>query len=448
MLKNIDKFWVYLILFMNGWYFTLPVTDTAMPLLLTPVQVVHGVFLHEFLLLVYILFLIGVNNGRLTIGQSGVRSFALLIAGLGCLGVLSTGINLQPIKELAGACRYFLFALYFLLATVWGEKYGPHNVLQALLLGIASAGAINLFYTFKLAFVQLGGFPLLLGQNGPGGYLGLGVVLSAWLMLERRSTMNALVAIATCAIGVFAATISYSKLSMLMAAFGLIAWFGIFLSTLVSRRSRRISAVVLVVMVFTLFSKRELVGQYFDVVDVFITYKFKNLDQRSVGERSQYWYITNEIVARNPLFGVGYGGFYEATLKTETYRQQASAEEDPEAGAKGQSNPHNSLLYYAAANGLPGVLLALFLFIVCLRALWRGLTPNGVLGMLVWGALTAAYLIFAMTLPTLFNTSILYIPCAAAVVFSHRVRVANPWRQRSLRLPETRSHSITSGAIS
>jgi len=421
MRNNLERLWVFAILFINGWTFALPVTEETMPIWLTPVQLIHGIFIHELLLMAYLGFLVVKLDGYLPIRRHGASEIAFLIFGLALLGVLSNAINFQ-LLQLMGACRLFLLAIYFLLSIHWAKKYGPTFVLRTLLFGIASSGAINIYYAFKISPMELGGLPFLLGQNGPGGPLGISVVLSAWLMLVRKTLFDTTIALATGAIGVFGSSISYSKLSMLMAGFGLIAWVFVLCLTIVGRRSRRLTAMILAILLAIAFANQDLITRYLQGVDTFINYKFVSMDDRSIETRSQYFIITAEILLRHPLLGVGYGGFYDAATATEGYKSNRSTEEDAEAGQRGESNPHSSFLYYASANGLPGLLLTMLLFIMVLRAYWRTLSRNGMSGRVLWVCLAVSYFIFGMTLPTLFNTAILYVPAAVGISLRNHTR--------------------------
>lgn len=88
----------------------------------------------------------------------------------------------------------------------------------------------------------------------------------------------------------------------------------------------------------------------------------------------------------------------------------------------GKSNPHNSFLYYASANGLPGLFLTIVLFLSVLRAFWRSLSGHGVPGRVIWGCLAGAYFVYGMAVPSLFNTAILYVPTAVAVALTSQAR--------------------------
>ena len=162
----------------------------------------------------------------------------------------------------------------------------------------------------------------MLGQKGPGGSLGLMVIFSAWLMLERKGALSAVVAIVLAGLGVFCAIITYSKLAMLMAGFGLIAWSVVLCWGLAKRHSRKPIIVMLVVLLAFAFVYHVRIGQYVQGVNTFIFYKFHGITthNRSIESRSQYFFAVAEIMLRNPLLGVGYGGFYDAVMATERYK--------------------------------------------------------------------------------------------------------------------------------
>ncbi|MDD3986003.1 MAG: O-antigen ligase family protein [Methanobacterium sp.] len=427
MVQKIDKFLAFAILFINGWNWSLPVVLLeAMPIWFTPIQVVHGLFLYELLFLIYLVFLLVIRGGRVTIGKHDGSSIVFcIIIGLGCFGIVSNVINVQQLREIGESGRLFFLAAYFLVLIYWTKKHGPTFVLRTFLLGVAIAGLINIYYSYVIRFREIDGLFFLLGQNGPGGILGLSVVLSAWLMLERKSWIDVVVAILVCVVGLFAASISYSKLSILMACSGLVAWVFILLQLLFGHGSRKSSIVILIFLLSFLISNFRPIRQYVQSVNSFINNKFIN-SKRSVESRAQYFVTVSEILLHHPLFGVGSGGFYEAVIKTEGYHYKESCKEDIKSGKEGKSNPHNSFLYYAAANGFPGLFLCVFLFIMALHLFRKSLLSRGISGKILWCCLTFAYFIYGMTLPTLYNSIVLYLPIAFAIVVTNQQYLISP----------------------
>ena len=413
--SGLDRSWVAAILFLNGWDFSLPVSSTPLPFWVTPIQVVHGVFLHEALFIAYVGFTLLARAGSLPFPRGRAQRIAILIAGLGAIGVLSAVANLRPPVELVAALRYFVLAVYFALAVKWTRKYRPIFVLRTYLLGLLAAGIVTLYFTFTLTHMTLGGLPMLLGQNGPGGYLGMTVILGAWLMMIRTSRFDTLIAMGCFGVGILGTSISYSKSAMLLAAIGGTAWLAVLLQRFNTRRTRRWTAIALLALAAIGFAEREPLSDYADGVNRFIEMKFQYIDSESVRARYSYFLITSEILLRHPLVGVGPGGFYAAERETDAHKSPWAGAEDVDAGAKGQAHPESSFLYYACADGLIGLFLVISIFFFSVGSLRRAFADRGTAGTVVWACCSLGYMIFGLTLPTLFNTSILYLPVAVAI---------------------------------
>jgi O-antigen ligase len=412
------------ILFIGGLNLAMPAYSWAMP-----VQVVHGVFIDDFLLLSYLL--LAVASGRLSSIRTGNTVFLLLILCLASLGVISAGISGYALADFGEAMRLFLFAAYFVVAVRWGRTRGHTFLLRYYLLGIATGGAINIFYSVAEPYLVINGLPVLRARNGAGGLLALGVSLGAWLWLVRQTRSDTVIAILMAVVGLCAAAISYSKTSISIGACGVIAWLCVAGSALTMRTSRRIAmAVVSLLLVAGIITARspEASEQMARVVRS-TGVKFVGLDlnnPHSLGTRYMYYWAVLEIVTKHPLFGVSYSGFYDALKTTTPYQSGLMIEEDPRQASLGIPNPHNSLLYYASANGLPGLILAVALFVSFLRALWRSRRGRGLAGAGIIGCLALAYFIYAMTLPSLFSTEVLYVPAACAMCY-----VSAQWRARA-----------------
>lgn len=418
-----------LILFNGGYSFALPVANESagIPVIFQPIQVVHGVFARDALLMLYLaISIVAGSIGRLQLNTTEKR-FAQLIAGLGLAGILSTVINLASLYDIGEALHLLLFAAYFCVAVHWAITLGTAAVLRTFLLGIVVGGSINLFYTFQIRFMTIGILPFLLGQNGPGGYMALSVSLGAWLMLIHKRRADALIATAVALVGCFAASISYSRLSMLMASCGLAAWAAVIVSTSTGRRSRRLGFGLLAFVLTILLgiSSTSLGQEYVISVSRFINNKFAVIDveNQDLTARYNYFWGVLEIFAEHPIVGVSYSGFYSAITVTRAYHSGSIGEEVGGPNQKG-ANPHNSFLYYIAANGSVGLVLVSMLFVSFLRILYRNFLPYGTPGLVLWVCFALAYFVNAMTLPTLFSTEVLYLP--AALAFSELRRRPRP----------------------
>jgi len=417
---RIDRWWAAAILFLNGWVYTLPVSG-PLPIWLTPIQVVRGIFVHEALLVVYLAVAFISQEGSIKLPRGRAALAGALIAGIGLLAMVSALANVRPAKDVFSAGRYFVLAAYFFAAIRWAKRHGVTFVLRTFLLGELIAAVINLYYTFLFSDVYLGGLPMLLGHSGPGGYLGMSVMLSAWLMLERTGVLDTAIAIVTTVVALAAVSISFSKLSMIMAALGIVVWVFVLFQDFNTRRTRRWYAAIAFVVIGVIAANWDVTLRYLEGVRTYIDYKFRYIDRMSIVTRSQYFVITGEILVAHPLLGVGLGGFYDAAIKTNAYNSERAVKEDPELGRMGQSHPESSFLYYTAGLGFPGLCLEMLLFAACLALLKRALWTRKLAGKATWVALLLAYGVFGLTLPTLFNSSILYLPAAVATCI-HRKR--------------------------
>lgn len=414
MLKKIDKLWAFSIIFMNGWLFALPVTEEPIPVWLSPIQVVHGIYIYEALIIIYVAYIIITRWDKLPNPFSLAGAYGNMIFILGVLGVLSACVNMR-FFEILGSSRYFILYLYFTLSIYWAKKYNPTFIIRTFILGIALSGASNIYLAFMLRSNELGGLPFLLGQNGPGGSLGIMVILSAWLMLESENYFDVVIALASCLIGVIGSSISYSKTAMLLSGLGLTSW--VFVLRYQIFKHKLVILTLLVVLFSFLYVKRDLLFEYIEGVETFATYKFQGAfreGDNSAEARFQYLIITMEIMFTNP-FGVSYGGFYDAAIQTDGYNSSNSTPEDSQAGKNRESNPHSSFLYYASANGILGLFLSIILFITGIKIFWEYLSIHRGTGLVLWIVLSLGYFIYGLTLPTLYNTSTFYMPIAFAI---------------------------------
>ena len=142
----------------------------------------------------------------------------------------------------------------------------------------------------------------------------------------------------------------------------------------------------------------------------------------AIKSRTQYLFSTIDIMLEHPLFGVGYAGFYDAVTRTDAYQGRWGCREDSTSGREGSSNPHNTFLYYASANGIPGLFISLFLFWSLMLVFWRYFARHGRKGVVFWAAVAAAYVVYVATVPSLLNTALLYLPAAVVIARSDRDR--------------------------
>jgi O-antigen ligase len=410
------------ILFVGGYNMALP--DFAWA---RPVQVVHGVYIDVAMVICYLALMAGSGTLGGVFKPAEARRFAQLVAGLAGLGIVSAGFNPYRLYDLGQAMRLLLFAATVPLAVHWCRVWSSALVLRCYLLGAATGGLINFYFSFTQPEVLVGLLPVLRSQNGAGGLLGIAILLAAWLMLVRRSPADVAVAIGVSVLGLVAAAVSFSKTSMTIAACGIVAWVFVLGGTVARRRLRLIglATVVLVVSAVAYTGRSVEATTYRTAVIRAVTLKFTGLSVKnrySLGTRYMYFWGVAEIVARHPVVGVSYSGFYDAVIQTATYQTGSMAQESPESGSQGASNPHNTLLYYASANGLPGFLLVTVIFVTFLGYAWRSLAEHGLSGRGVAVALAGGYFLYGMTLPDLLETPVFYWPAAVAIAESMRWR--------------------------
>lgn len=405
----------FVILFVGGMNMALPDYAWAHPF-----QIVHGVFIDNFLLLTYCFFMIVSGTiQRLMIGKSA-RRYAALVFYLAALGVISAGVNGYSLLDIGKAARLFLFSAFVLVAVHWARATRDNFVLRVFLMGIVLGGVINLYFTYSAPFLMIGPLSVLHSQNGAGGLLAISVSLAAWLMLTRTRPLDTVVAISTATVGLIAAALSFSKTAMTIASCGILAWTIVILYTFAKYRGR-IAWGALAALVIGGFGASRMSTEaslYSAAVIKSVTIKFTGIsvsNKYSVGSRYQYFFGVGEVLAAHPLFGVSYGGFYDAITHTANYQTGDMVAENAEAGARGESNPHNTFLLYAAANGVPGLILAILLYLSFLLYLSRSLEETGRWGLAITGCFALAYMFYAMTLPTAYDTDVVFVPVAVAI---------------------------------
>jgi len=409
-----------LILLIAGFNLTLPDYSWA-----KPVQLVHGVFLDDALVISY-LFLMTVSGtlSQLVRNRKALQ-FSLLVAALGCLGVISAGVNAYSITDLGEAFRLFVLGFEVLLFAHWAARYGAPSVLRPFLIGTPAGGMVNLYFSITEPELMIGFLPTLRSQNGAGGMLAICIGLGSLLFYLRSSKKDTVVALASTAVSVVAVAMSFSKTSMSIGTFGLIAWLTVALKAnrTPARRVLTLSLVFVALGVFFFAPTTSRTSLYSRSLVTSVYLKFSAIElsnKYSVGARYMYVFAVAEVMAAHPLVGVSYSGFYDAVIKTRAYKSGGMVDEDAESGRRGQSNPHNSFLYYASAGGIPGLLLSVAMYALFLLHFWRSLEPKRLGAIVLWGCFAFAYFIYGMTLPTLYDTEVLYVPATVVIAMLSR----------------------------
>jgi len=404
-----------LILFFSGYNMAVPGEGWAVQL-----YVVHGLFLQEALLVAYLLLFVASGSLSRLLRTREALPFAALIALLGVLGIISSSINPYRWFDLGQAGRLFLHSAQFLLAVHWCRTRGTTFVLRWYLLGIAVGGVENLYFTFSNPYLLVGILPALKARSGAGGMLALGIGLGAWLLLIRRNREDTLIAATAALVGIVAGVVSFSKTTMTIGACGLVAWMFVLAQLLSVRRLRLIGGVALAgVGAVSVYEapKIDFEAAQFTVERIW-DLKFAHFtvtEHSAESARYMYNFAVAEILTEHPFVGVGSSGFYDAIVRTDAYKTGLMDEEDPDAKNEGTTNPHNTFLYFASANGFPGLIIVLVLFGTLLEVMRRALSVNGLAGRATWFCMVMAYFLWAVTLPNLFTTAAMYFPAAVAL---------------------------------
>lgn len=421
--NKFDALFTFVILSLGGWRLCLP-TDDSVPYWLTPIQVVYGIFIHEIIFIAYLVLCLcsrAKNNFHqpdhiINIACKYLVGLAVWCAIIGFFGP-------RPFMDAAESGRIILWVILLIVVTQWAVK-NPVFVLRAFFIGLVASTCVNLISTFRGNTLMIGVLPTLMGQNGPGTSMGMGVCLSAWLALISTRRIDIILALVGGLACCFGAGISYSKIGMGTALAGVCCMILVILFK--SKRERgdflRATGILMCAAIFFYLGTTHGVA-IAESLNNFFYLKSSSLDltldqsQQSASNqaRTAYYLGVGEIMMAHPL-GVGYSGFYDAMTSTDTYlRGGFAAIEDADVGAAGESNPHSTLLYYASAGGFFGGGLCLVIFFLLWLAMFRGLKPFGMVGVFVVTFTGLAFFIVFLTIPTLLKAELMLIPVAVAV---------------------------------
>jgi O-antigen ligase len=376
---------------------------------------VRGVHYADFLFILYFITF-GLRNLKRVTNFQHPLNFAFGLIALSALGIISTIVNFEIISDYFEALRLTLLAIFFLFVTFWSSILGAKYILRIYMIGLLVSAIVNLYFTFNNPVRLLGGLPMLLGQNGPGGSVGFLMFLAAWQSLLTSKFKDKVFIVFYILVNAFLLIISYSKLGAIMGALGIMSFVVIqFAKTTVQIRRNTIFGLIVVVFAFSTWLQTTYYGDSFKQ-SVLIIYDHKigndgsGLYDSGDKERFYYYLAVGEILLANPLFGVGYNGFFSAIQSTSAHASGEMSEEDIELNA----NPHNAFLYYISANGILGWIIVVFLFGLFLMTFYKLFKPHGLLGLILFCCIFCAALIHCNTLIGFFNTTIMYIPLGVA----------------------------------
>ena len=198
-------------------------------------------------------------------------------------------------------------------------------------------------FTVGLAFVEdnrmAGPFEVvLLNSNHFGAFIVSYCSFFLGFLLFDKDKWRRLLCLATVLLGLFPLFFSYSR-GAYAAAMGVLVFFG-----LVKKRSLLILALVLVISWQTLLPPT--------VVDrIKMTKTEEGELEVSAGIRLDLWGHAMDLFKKNPILGVGWGGFKFTVPETYHYR-----------------DTHNLYLKTLSEQGIVGLLLLLVIFLLALRS--------------------------------------------------------------------------------
>ena len=433
-LRKYDAFFAFIILALCGWSFCLPVGE-ELPFWKQPIQLVYGVFIHEAFFIAYLLIRSLCQRQKLlkqpdSIITAVARTMIILAVWCAIPGLFGP----RPLYDIAESGRIVLLAIILIIVTQWAVK-SPVFVLRAFLIGLVAGALINLTSTLSGDTTLIGTLPILLGQNGPGTSMGISVCLSAWFALiseRREDTIFAYLVTLICGFG---AAISYSKIGLGAAFLGIcsMTFVILFKSKRTGGSFLRRSAIIVCSIILMFFTTgqgakiNQSLSQIFKLkaASLELTTNISKQQNNSNSVRTFYYLVVRDIVLKHP-FGVGYSGFLDAMISSDTYRENP-VNISGEAEQAGDSNPHSTLLYYSSAGGIIAGGLSLFIFFSLCIVMIKGFKTFGLVGVFVGILTDLAFLIPYLTVPTLHNTSLMLVPSAVAVgCLYHRKNRLNP----------------------
>lgn len=356
---------------------------------------IGGLLIYEWVGLALVLLTLP-HVGIKDLARSMRKSLFMAFVGLASLSILlavRAGVAELGIDALR-AGRVAFTAVLLLLIFLWSRER-PIWVLSFLVLGLLVGAVIYIVVSLLYPFYN-DGFFRYHGQNTAGVAFSVGVHLSVALGFMTRSKVGSSFAYISFAVLAAVAFASGSRTAWIVATLGILSALVLmrrrvlYLGTmLIATAILAVSLVQSIPLILQLKSEETAsavndvsgephhVGEQVAALGDFLG---NRLDRSMTSNeiRLNYYRATTEIVITNPL-GVSFGNFYDAYSKTNFFgadqRNQESQSQLP--------NPHSTLLWYAAAGGLPAIFLfmvvAISLSIAAVKSMYETCGPQGAL---------------------------------------------------------------------
>ena len=306
----------------------------------------------KFLDLLFIAVLIGifVNKKAFTINNNSIIIGLYLLISYFSLWISSTNFSLPaPIttqNQLLIQWKSYavMIGLYYLALNSLRDE-GQHKILIAIMAVVILFISIRTYRSFTVdaSFVEgnrmVGPFEtVLLDSNHFAAFIVSYCSFFLGFLLFDKDKWRRLLSLATVLLGLFPLFFSYSR-GAYAAAMGVLVFFG-----LVKKRSLLILALVLFISWQTLLPATV-------VERIKMTKTEEGQLEGSAGVRLDLWSHAMDVFKKNPIFGVGWGGF-RFTVPEELRFKDA----------------HSLYLKTLSEQGIIGLILLLFIFLLALRS--------------------------------------------------------------------------------
>lgn len=373
------------------------------------------ILLHELLFIAWVVFYgSGYMLNAIIEKNIPTRQAAFWLAALALwCGIISLSAPI-PGQDIGRTFRLLLNVALLMAVVRWSRQLNCFPALM-LLLGFLIGTVINLLMSFQYPLL-ISGIMRLHGQNTPGVAMGLAIHLGAWVFYRANHMRTQIFVLLATVILTLTCAVSFSRIGWFTGGLGLLTWFYvIYLSrpTCPIQRNRLRSVRWLLTPILL---SGILIAPTTQYVQTGVQWLAGLIEQKasnkgeSNNQRLAYLYGTIEILSKHP-FGVGYSGFYDAMTSTKTYRSPDA----PVESSASEANPHATFLWYASAGGVPGLIMAVMVFIMLLNSMKVGLnTAMGRDGYVLFLFVAPTFLLMGLTVPYLLNSIVLIVPVAIA----------------------------------
>ncbi|THB73261.1 MAG: hypothetical protein D6B28_04085 [Gammaproteobacteria bacterium] len=425
----IDSSLAAVIIFYGALVFCLPVPHSYEVVSLYPwwsKKIGFGnIQLQELLFIVWF-FLVGFKFEYRTLLKGGIPTRQagvwLISLALWC-GLISLTAPL-PWIDTGRTFRLLLNVALMFAVVRWTKKSG-NMPLTMLVLGFFTGTIINLIISFR--------FPLIVnetmrlsGQSTPGVAMGIAIHLSAWLFFTSKQTSIKIFSFCSALVFSMACSISYSRVGWFAGGLGLIAWGYVLLIAKPKDRTQKKYLKILRILLVPAFFASLAIAQKSQLIQESLHWVTSLIEQKVSGpgesDSIRWAYVegTMEIILRSPQ-GVGYSGFYDAMIETDIYSSGKAAEEE----SANSANPHATILWYITAGGIPGGIISIMVFLLLLNSLRIGLRISlGSPGRVLFFLILFPFIVISLTVPYLFNSTILIVPTAIAAGWGWRNKIS------------------------